>query len=181
MNSKVYAWSILGGNCAVSFLLLGKIIQLSIKRVAKAERHSDHALFSITAQARSFFSFVLGLKIGLGGLSIGDGIAGLLADIIAVLLTVSIAYFVYSLIDIVNYLLVSVTATKLDDMMVPMVRKSLRVVVVLLALVQIAQILSDKPITSIIAGLGVGGLAVALAAQETIKNFFGSLVFADKL
>ena len=48
-------------------------------------------------------------------------------------------------------------------------------------LVQIAQILSDKPITSILAGLGVGGLAVALAAQETIKNFFGSLViFADK-
>ena len=194
MNSKVYAWSIPWGEIVLlfgwvfGFLLLGKIIQLSIKRVAKAERHVDHALFSITAQALSrpvpFLFFVLGLKIGLGGLSISDGIAGLLADIIAVLLTVSIAHFVYSLIDIVNYLLVSVTgktATKLDDMMVPMVRKSLRVVVVLLALVQIAQILSDKPITSIIAGLGVGGLAVALAAQETIKNFFGSLViFADK-
>jgi MscS family membrane protein len=47
--------------------------------------------------------------------------------------------------------------------------------------VQVAQILSDKPITSILAGLGIGGLAVALAAQETIKNFFGSLVIlADK-
>ena len=69
----------------------------------------------------------------------------------------------------------------MDDMMAPMVRKSLRVVIVILALVQVAQILSDKPITSILAGLGVGGLAVALAAQETIKNFFGSLViFADK-
>ena len=54
------------------------------------------------------------------------------------------------------------------------------VVVVVLSLVQIAQFY-DKPITSILAGLGVGGLAVALAAQETIKNFFGSLViFADK-
>jgi MscS family membrane protein len=30
-------------------------------------------------------------------------------------------------------------------------------------------------------GLGVGGLAVALAAQETIRNFFGSLIiFTDK-
>ena len=39
---------------------------------------------------------------------------------------------------------------------------------------------SRPPITSILAGLGVGGLAVALAAQDTIKNFFGSLViFAD--
>jgi MscS family membrane protein len=194
MNSEIYAWSIPWGEIVLlfgwvfGFLLVGKIIQLGVKRLAKAERHADHALFSITAQALSrpvpFLFFIVGLKIGLGGLSVNAGIATLLADVIAVLLTVSIAYFVYSLIDIVNYLLISVTgktATKLDDMMVPMVRKSLRVVVVLLALVQIAQILSDKPITSIIAGLGVGGLAVALAAQETIKNFFGSLViFADK-
>jgi MscS family membrane protein len=74
----------------------------------------------------------------------------------------------------------SKTRTTLDDMMVPLVRKTLRIVTVLLAAVQIAQQLSDKPITSILAGLGVGGLAVALAAQDTIKNFFGSLViFAD--
>lgn len=66
-------------------------------------------------------------------------------------------------------------------MMEPVVRKTLRTVVVILGLVQIAQQLSDKPITSILAGLGVGGLAVALAAQDTIKNFFGSLViFADR-
>jgi MscS family membrane protein len=74
----------------------------------------------------------------------------------------------------------SKTSTTLDDMMVPLVRKTLRVVTILLGSVQIAQQLSDKPITSILAGLGVGGLAVALAAQDTIKNFFGSLViFAD--
>jgi len=66
-------------------------------------------------------------------------------------------------------------------MLVPMVRKSLRVTVVILVLVQIAQILSEKPITSIIAGLGIGGLALALAAQDTVKNFFGSVVlFVDK-
>ena len=34
--------------------------------------------------------------------------------------------------------------------------------------------------TSIIAGLGVGGLAVGLAAQDMVKNFFGSLmIFSD--
>ena len=93
-------------------------------------------------------------------------------------------FFIYSLVDVLDFAIThftSKTHTKMDDMMAPMVRKSLRVVIVTLALVQVAQILSDKPITSILAGLGVGGLAVALAAQETIKNFFGSLViFADK-
>jgi MscS family membrane protein len=101
-----------------------------------------------------------------------------------VLFTVAVTFFIYSLVDVVDYAIIHITAkteTKMDDMMAPMVRKSLRVVIVVLALVQIATILSDKPVTSILAGLGVGGLAVALAAQETIKNFFGSLViFADK-
>jgi MscS family membrane protein len=36
-------------------------------------------------------------------------------------------------------------------------------------------------ITSLLAGLGIGGVAVALAAQDTIANFFGSvMIFADK-
>jgi MscS family membrane protein len=73
------------------------------------------------------------------------------------------------------------TSSKMDDMLAPLVRKSLRVTIVVLALIQIATSLSDKPVTSLLAGLGVGGLAVALAAQDTLKNFFGSLViFSDK-
>jgi hypothetical protein len=37
--------------------------------------------------------------------------------------------------------------------------------------------IQQRPITSIIAGLGIGGLAIALAAQDTIKNFFGSIFY----
>ena len=84
----------------------------------------------------------------------------------------------------IDYLLTNITKkteTTIDDMVVPMVRKTLKVAIVVLILVQIAQVLSDKPITSILIGLGVGGLAIALAAQDAIKNFFGSLIiFADK-
>jgi len=73
------------------------------------------------------------------------------------------------------------TASKMDDMLAPILSKSLRATVIVLALVQIAQILSGKEITSILAGLGIGGLAVALAAQDTLKNLFGSMVLlADK-
>jgi MscS family membrane protein len=68
-----------------------------------------------------------------------------------------------------------------DDRLVPMVRKSLRVTIVLLAAVQIAQILSGKPLSSIIAALGIGGAALALASRDTVANFFGSLViFTDR-
>jgi len=45
----------------------------------------------------------------------------------------------------------------------------------------VAQVVSDKPVSSILAGLGIGGLAFALAAQDSLKHLFGSVViFADR-
>ena len=43
---------------------------------------------------------------------------------------------------------------------------------------QIFQAISDKQISPIIAGLGIGGAAIALASQDTFKHFFGSFVLA---
>jgi MscS family membrane protein len=69
----------------------------------------------------------------------------------------------------------------MDDMLGPLISRILRTTIVIMVLVQVATILSDKPATSIIAGLGVGGLAIGLAAQDTIKNVFGSLmIFGDR-
>lgn len=128
--------------------------------------------------------FTLGLKIGLQWLFMPQGLETLLGTVMSVLMTLSVAWLIFCQIAVVDTWLsrfVAKTESKLDDMIAPMVRKTLKVTVVTLTLVQVAQVLSDKPITSILAGLGVGGLAVALAAQDTIKNFFGSLViFADK-
>ncbi len=63
------------------------------------------------------------------------------------------------------------TESKLDDMLRPMVRTSLRATIIILALVQVATILSDKPMTSVIAGLGVGGLAIGLAGEPVGQSF----------
>lgn len=53
----------------------------------------------------------------------------------------------------------SQTPSKLDDMLAPIIAKSLTATIVVLTVVQIAQILSGKEVTSILAGLGIGGLA----------------------
>lgn len=177
----LFAW-ILGA------MLLGKILHLSVAYVAKTKQMEGRSLLRVTLQstARPMMGifFLIGLQQGIKLFAIADQYAALFSDLFDVLMTVGITYLVFSLIAVLDHLITrftSRTKTTMDDMMAPMVRKSLRIVVVILGLVQVAQILSDKPITSILAGLGVGGLAVALAAQETIKNFFGSLViFADK-
>ncbi|WP_372794493.1 mechanosensitive ion channel family protein [Pontiella sp.] len=172
----------------VGAMLLGKLLQLVLSRMGKARRFEARPWVQVAFKSFSrpipFLFLSIGLRYGLEALHFSEGVESIVSDCFSVLFTIAITFFVYSMVDVIDHAITHVTKktkTTMDDMMAPMVRKSLRVVIVVLALVQIAQILSDKPITSIIAGLGVGGLAVALAAQETIKNFFGSLViFADK-
>jgi len=64
-----------------------------------------------------------------------------------------------------------------------LVRLSLRILSFLIGLAIVFEGLRSLgvPVVGVIAGLGVGGLAVALAAQSTIENFIGSLtIFADR-
>ena len=89
----------------------------------------------------------------------------------------------YRLVDLVGIYMerfVDRTENTLDDQLVPLVRKALRTFVVIVGALFILDNL-DFNVTAFLAGLSIGGLAFALAAQDTIKNFFGSLmIFIDK-
>ncbi|MBN2801569.1 MAG: mechanosensitive ion channel family protein [Deltaproteobacteria bacterium] len=72
------------------------------------------------------------------------------------------------------------TESKLDDQLVPIVRKSTKVFLYIIGFVLILQNLGYS-VQSLLAGLGIGGLAVAMAAKDTVANLFGSIViFLDK-
>ncbi len=74
----------------------------------------------------------------------------------------------------------SQTQNTMDDQLVPIIRKSLRVFVITFGTLAILQSLNIS-IFPLLTGLSIGGLAFALAAQDTIKNFFGSvMIFIDK-
>jgi MscS family membrane protein len=66
------------------------------------------------------------------------------------------------------------TATKFDDLLVPLVSKSAKVFIAAFGLVFVAGNLNID-ISSLLAGLGLGGLAFALAAKDTVSNLFGTL------
>ena len=70
---------------------------------------------------------------------------------------------------------------QLAAVMLPVLVKTLKAFIVIIGGLTAAQCLG-LPVTSVIAGFGIGGLAVALAAQNTLANFLGSLVIlADRL
>ena len=89
----------------------------------------------------------------------------------------------YKLVDVFSlYLerLAGKSDTNLENHVVPLIRKVLRVFVVIVGGLVILQSL-DVNVTALLAGISIGGLALALAAQDTLKNLFGSLmIFIDK-
>lgn len=72
------------------------------------------------------------------------------------------------------------TNSAMDDMLIPFVTKTLKVLVVILGFLALLQNLGVN-VFSLLAGLGIGGLAIALAAQDTAANVFGSItIFMDQ-
>ncbi len=69
---------------------------------------------------------------------------------------------------------------KMDDTVFEFVLKITRVLIYIIAIFLVLAILEIN-LTGLVAGLGLGGVIVTLAAQDTAKNLFGGLViFIDK-
>lgn len=72
------------------------------------------------------------------------------------------------------------TDSKMDDQLIPIARRIIKISVIVIGGLFILHNL-EVNITTLLAGLSIGGLAFALAAQDTIKNFIGSvMIFIDR-
>ncbi len=89
----------------------------------------------------------------------------------------------YKLTDLLSdYLMAKAKQTEstLDDQLVPLLRKVLKIFVILIGGLFVLLNLNVN-IIPFLTGLSIGSLALALAAQDTLKNFFGSImIFIDK-
>jgi len=73
------------------------------------------------------------------------------------------------------------TESKVDDGLIPFAIDLTKVLVYIFALVIILGNVFEVNITALVAGLGVGGVAIALASKESIENLLGSFtIFFDK-
>lgn len=107
-----------------------------------------------------------------------------ISHIFGFLTVVNIAWLIARLSDalIEEYIvpMTEKTESDLDDQLLPIFRKSLRIIIWTLGII-VGLNNAGYDVGAVIAGLGIGGLAFALAAQDTVKNFFGGImIFADK-
>lgn len=72
------------------------------------------------------------------------------------------------------------TVSKLDDQLVPVLKNFLMGIVIFVGLLKLLTLFGVDPVT-VIAGASIGGIALALASQDTVKNFIGTImIFIDK-
>lgn len=100
-----------------------------------------------------------------------------LVRVFYILIAISSVWSALKIVDLISMHFAKIakdTSNKFDDVLVPMLSKTSKVLVVSFGTILVAHSLTFD-IGSILAGLGIGGVAVALAAKDTISNLFGSV------
>ncbi len=130
-----------------------------------------------TLRPISTFVMLLVLWGGLQLLDLGAVALSWIWWALRITLTVVGVYAAFRLIDVFGAYFTGIAAktrSRLDDVLVPLAQRTAKVAVIAVGMLLFASAVGIH-IAPLIAGLGVGGLAFGLAAQDTIKNFFGSV------
>lgn len=143
---------------------------------------SDKYLWMI-ARPTSVFIIVLLLILFTPALQLPPTYSKYVILILGVMLPLFGTVIAFRMVNIVSIFLgraAQKTDSTLDDQLVPLLRKTLKMFVIIIGTLFILANLKI-PIFPLLTGLSIGGLAFALAAQDTLKNFFGSImIFIDK-
>ncbi|MBS9768261.1 MAG: mechanosensitive ion channel family protein [Flavobacteriaceae bacterium] len=169
------------------FLALNKIIYWGVvkvhKVISKIVEVEATAIFRKIARVSSFL-LVIGLIRGVVpvldiGLKFNTGLF-FCVDLLFILFTIYLFLKITSFIMLLYSNYAEKTESKLDDQLTPILKHFLNIVVVFFGVLKILAFLGVDTI-KIMAGVSIGGLAVALASQDTVKNFIGTImIFIDK-
>ena len=126
---------------------------------------------------------VLLFRAGLVPLGLGVKATEFISSLLSALFIVAVAWLLFRVTDVLS----SVVEERLVERgeggamaLVPPGRKFVKAIVMIFAFVAILSNFGFN-VAALLAGLGVGGIAVALAAQKTIENLFGGIVlYADR-
>jgi len=116
-------------------------------------------------------------------LVLAESVDAAFSKVIAFAIVLDVTWALARLLDdLVTQFVVPAVAksdSKLDDQLLPIMRNVARVLIWLVGIV-VAIDNAGYNVGTIVAGLGIGGLAFAFAAQETIANLFGGVtIFID--
>lgn len=173
----------------VAAAIFGKILywftQKVLRRLTeKTQTRFDDILIDMLEEPLVFALTLAGVWWGLQTLTLTETAEVWLGRIAQGLIVLAVAWLISRLLDALyaEYLapLAEQSETDLDDQVLPILRKGTKVAVWSVGII-VALNNAGYQVGAILAGLGIGGLALAMAAQDTVSNIFGGFtIFADR-
>ncbi len=165
--------------------ILSSLLRRAGTRLEDGRLSVGGQLLNAAASPISLAIVAIALRVGIMRLQMGPALGAFWPDVVTFLLYISIIWFLFNAVDLVEIgmrrYISARHPSELAMMMIPMVRKSLRICVIVWGIMLIADNVFDQDIGAWLAGVGIAGLAVSLAAQDSLKNLFGSVtILLDK-
>jgi len=163
----------------VQYLLTSQLVRLA-KRVKIVIEDSV-----VTATQRPITWAATGAVFlwGIPDLQLSIGLSEGLHNIARVVLSLALVMVVIRLVDVATGFWAAKaeeTDTRMDDQLIPLINRATKIIVVVLGLLFVLQNMGVN-VSSLLAGVTISGLAIALAAKDTVENLFGSaMIFIDR-
>lgn len=165
------ALSVVAGK--IFYWLTGNVLK---KLASNTETMLDDIIIDMVEEPLILIGVATSIWFSIKMLTLSAAAAEWVGKLFYVIIIFSIAWLIYRTVDgLVEHYLVPLaekSETDLDDIILPIVRTTFRFIVWSLACI-VALNNAGYDIGAILAGIGLGGLAVAMAARETVANFFG--------
>ena len=160
--------------------ILGVLLSVPIKRLILRVAGCDDFEYENIKKSAKAIGFVFGILVWRWGIQalflpiFAFNLLLIVTDILLVLGAINAAFKLTDLLgDIIQHRATK-SANKLDDLLIPILRKTLKFIILIFGMVYVAGALNIE-VTPLVAGIGIGSLGFAFAAQNSIENFFGSV------
>jgi len=178
------AFLIVLASVIISRLLYWILTRIVMKHTAKTKTKLDDILVTKLKEPILFAIIIVGIWYAIKYLTFSPGFDARIGQAYYLLVSFNVAWVIVRLLDAVvqEYFrpLVEKSENDLDDRLLPIVSKGLKISVWAMAII-IGLDNAGYDVTTMIAGLGLGGLALAMAAKDTISNLFGGFtIITDK-
>jgi MscS family membrane protein len=170
-------------------ILLGKAVYWIFSKVVrvftkKSKTKIDDILVDMIEEPVVFLIIISGIWFGLAMLSLPEGADGVIGNAYHIIFALLMGWMLSRLFDAiyVEYLQpwVAKTENDLDDQLMPILRKGIKTIIWAMAII-IGLNNAGYDVAALLAGLGIGGLALAMAAKDTVSNIFGGFtIFTDQ-
>ncbi len=170
-------------------IVLGRLVRWFAEKIlpkltAKTETQLDDVLVEVLKAPMLFALTLVGFWIGIKRLSMPVNVMAMIADIYKFLLVISATWFISRAVStFINVILkekVNDESSRMDEHALSLIKKVSSFVIWSIGVIT-ALNNAGVDVGALIAGLGIGGVAIALAAQDTAKNIFaGMMILFDR-